>query len=377
MEQRVAVGAGLVVLLACLASAAIAADARAGCPTVEMYSRSGCPHCASARSFLEDVRVRRPGLDVRILDVEADAEARARLRALFVRHEVAVGGVPAFDVCGELVVGFVDAQTTGARLLQLLDAPASGAESATPVRVPLLGPLDVEQVGLPLFTVAVGLVDGFNPCAMWVLLILLSVLVNIRDRRRLVLVAGTFVLVSGLAYFAFMAAWLNVFLLIGWSRPTQVLLGFAAVGVGAIHLKDLLAFGRGPSLSIPEAAKPGIYRRVREIVRAPSLGAALLGAMALAVLVNFVELLCTAGLPAVYTRILTLRPLPTAAYYGYLALYNLAYVFDDAIMVTVVVVTLDRLKLQERAGRWLKGLSGALLVALGLVLLLRPAWLSV
>ena len=88
------------------------------------------------------------------------------------------------------------------------------------------------------------------------------------------------------------------------------------------------------------------------------------------------ELLCTAGLPAVYTQILALRDLPSSAYYGYLALYNLAYVFDDALMVTIAVLTLRHLKLQERAGRWLKGLAGSVLVAMGLVLLLRPAWLA-
>ena len=359
-----------------LATTAPASGAGASCPSIEMFSRSGCPHCERGREFLEEVRAQRPDLEIRISDIVADADARKRLQELFSQRGVVAGGVPAFEICGELVVGFADAESTGAELLRLLGDPARARETVPAVHGPTLGALDVERLGLPLFTIAVGLLDGFNPCAMWVLLVLLSVLVNVRDRRKLLLVAGTFVAVSGLAYFAFMAAWLNVFLLIGWSRPIQIVLGCVAVGVGVFHLKDLVALGRGPSLSIPDAAKPGIYRRIREIVRARSLGAALAGAVALAVLVNLVELLCTAGLPAVYTQILTLHPLTTAAYYGYLALYNLAYMFDDALMVTIVVITLDRLKLQERAGRWLKGLSGALLLALGLALLLRPGWLA-
>lgn len=347
------------------------------CRTVEMYSRVDCPHCHRAREFLTDLAAERPQVVIRIHDVDLDGEARERLRRLFHEQDVVAGGVPAFDVCGELVVGFVDADSTGARLRSLLEAPGADRRPATEIDLPLWGPLDVEGVGLPLFTIAVGLVDGFNPCAMWVLLVLLSVLVNVHDRRKLILVAGTFVVVSGLAYFAFMAAWLNVFLLIGWSRPTQVVLGGVAVAVGAVHLKDWVAFGHGPSLSIPEAAKPGIYRRIRNLLRARSLAATLAGAVTLAVLVNIVELLCTAGLPALYTQILTLRPLPQAHYYGYLALYNLAYLLDDLAMVTIVVVTLDRMKLQERAGRWLKGLSGSVMLLLGLVLLLRPQWLAV
>ena len=105
---------------------------------------------------------------------------------------------------------------------------------------------------MPLFTVLVGQIDGFNPCAMWVLIFLLSILVNLRDRGRMVAIAGTFVFVSGAAYFAFMAAWLNVFLLIGYLRPVQLLLGSLALFVGSIHVKDFFAFKQGLSLSIPE-----------------------------------------------------------------------------------------------------------------------------
>src|SRR5690606_12148753 len=115
------------------------------------------------------------------------------------------------------------------------------------------------ELGLPLFTLLIGLVDGFNPCAMWVLLFLLSLLANLRDRRRMALIGGTFVIISGAAYYAFMAAWLNVFLLIGLSRAVQVVLGVVALGIGVLNVKDFVRPRRGPSLHIPESAKPGIY----------------------------------------------------------------------------------------------------------------------
>jgi hypothetical protein len=226
-----------------------------------------------------------------------------------------------------------------------------------------------------LFTIALGLVDGFNPCAMWVLLFLLSILVNLHDRWRILAVAGTFVLISGLAYFAFMAAWLNVFRLVGLLRPVQIVLAFTAIAVGAIHIKDFFAFKKGVSLSIPESAKPGIYARIRRIVNAENLTGAIMGAIVLAVMVNIVELLCTAGLPALYTEILTLQQLPTWQNYAYLGLYNVAYMFDDALMVGLVVLTLGRRKMQEQHGRILKIISGTVILLLGVIMLLRPEWL--
>lgn len=173
-----------------------------------------------------------------------------------------------------------------------------------------------------------------------------------------------------------MAAWLNVFLFVGLSRTVQLTLGGVALLIGAVNVKDFFAFRQGLSLSIPAAAKPGLYARLRRIVQAENLTGALIGIVILAALVNVVELLCTAGLPALYTHILSTQSLSTWQYYGYLGLYNAAYIFDDALMVTIAVITLGRHKLAEREGRWLKLISGAVMIGLGLLLLVKPDLLS-
>lgn len=259
---------------------------------------------------------------------------------------------------------------------ELLPVPTT-PHQLTPevIHLPWLGSIRWRDWGFPAFTVIVGLIDGFNPCAMWVLLFLLSMLVNMHDRWKILVVAGTFVLISGAAYYAFMAAWLSVFEFIGLLRPAQIILGVIGMAVGAIHVKDFFAFKRGISLSIPETAKPGIYARVRQIVAAKSLWGALAGASIVAVLVNIVELLCTAGLPAMYTGILSARQLPWWQDHLYMMLYIAAYMFDDALMVTAVVITLDRYKLQERGGRILKLISGLVILALGSLMLFKPEWL--
>ena len=358
----------------------------------EVFVREGCGRCTRAKAWLAGVRDRYPGLEIALCDLTHDPGARALLAELVRVHKVAAASVPVFHFGGRLEVGFDRAETTGRRLEAILDgwtcpcpAKIDGSDddafavesdrAETAIDLPLLGRVDPATLGMPVFTVAVGLVDGFNPCAMWVLLLLLAVLVNLQDRTRMLAIAGTFVVVSGAAYFAFMAAWLNVFAWIGYLRPVQVVLGLTAVAIGLLHVKDFCV-GSGPSLSIPAAAKPGIYARIRQVVTAENLPAALAAAFTLAVLVNVVELLCTAGLPALYTNVLAQRGYGVAARYGYLGLYIAAYMFDDAIMVGIAVATLSRLKLQEAGGRCLKLVSGAVILGLGLVMLLRPAWLE-
>jgi hypothetical protein len=329
---------------------------------------------------------------VQVADVVRDDQAMAALRRLAIERGLAGASVPTFVVRGEHVqVGFMSAETTGRVLEELLAAdaavPDDGAEprsapatelselGSPAVLLPWAGRVALDEVGLPLFTVALGLLDGFNPCAMWVLLFLLSMLVNVWSRARMAMIGGVFVLVSGLVYYAFMAAWLNAFLFLGMSRWIQVTLGGVALFLGGLNVKDFLWMGRGPTLGIPDAARPGIYASVRRIVTAERLGAALGTVTALALLVNTVELLCTAGLPALYMRILTLRELPTLQYHAYLALYDLFYMLDDALVLTVAVFTLSHRRLQQREARWLKLVSGSVMLGLGAVLLVQPEWL--
>ncbi|MGN6547308.1 MAG: glutaredoxin domain-containing protein [Aureliella sp.] len=255
-------------------------------------------------------------------------------------------------------------------------AAQTDSQEADSVEIAWLGRLSAKQLGMPLFTLAIGLIDGFNPCAMWVLLFLLSVLVNLQDRGKILAVAGTFVLVSGLAYYAFMAAWLNVLLLVGFLRWVQIALAFLAIFVGSVHIKDYFAFKKVIRLSIPESAKPRIYEQVRRVVTAENITGAIVGAIVLAVLVNIIELLCTAGLPALYTQVLSQQGYPSWEHYAYLGLYIAAYMFDDMVMLAVVVITLSRRKLQETEGRWLKLVSGLVILALGLVLLFKPEWIE-
>jgi len=198
---------------------------------------------------------------------------------------------------------------------------------------------------------------------------MISVLASLRDRKRMLAIVGTFVAVQGIAYFAFMAAWLNLFLFIGLSRPSEMVIGGLAILAGAINLKDFFAFGRGITLSIPGSAKPGIYQRLRTILHADRLWPAVAGAIVLGVLVQVIELLCTSGFPALYTRILTLRDLDHAAYYGYLLLYNLMYMADDFIVLGIGLVTLSGRRLQEREGRVLKAVAGVAMIGLGAYLL--------
>lgn len=341
-----------------------------------------CPHCLDARTYLRDRADEIEWLRFHDLELTRDPE-NARL---YGQMASALGrearSVPAFIFCGRMQVGWHSATTSGKQLLEALRAcrqqvavdGVMGEEAQPDDRVilPLVGSLDPAALSLPVLTVSLAAVDAFNPCAFFVLLFLLSLLVHLRNRRRMLLIGGIYVTVSGLMYFAFMAAWLNLFRLLGSVDWVTMTAGVVALVLGAINAKDFFAFGQGVSLSIPESRRADIFRRGRDILAAGNLPVMIGTAVVLAIAANLYELLCTAGFPMIYTRVLTLRVDGTAQHYAWLVLYNLVYVLPMAVIVLVFVRTMGSRKLGERQGRLLKLLSGLMMLGLGILLVAAP-----
>jgi hypothetical protein len=358
-----------------------------GKPEVQLYFfwSLTCPHCTEAHPHVAAIPQARPWVKLHALELSRSPENVRRYRAMAKQLGQQAVSVPALLFCGEMHVGWADDATTGALIRQRLDdcraramgeAPATSTPLDDTVRLPLLGAIDPASLSLPALTLVLAGLDAFNPCAFFVLLFLLSMLVHQRSRKRMLLIGGVFVLVSGLMYFAFMAAWLNVFQLFGHLAWVTLAAGALAVFVGAVNVKDFFLFERGLTLSIPESKKPDIFRRARTILAAENLPAMLAATIFLAIAANFYELLCTAGFPMVYTRLLTLADLSAAARYGFLAAYNLVYVLPLALIVIFFARTLGARKLTEREGRLLKLMSGVMMLELGAVLLLAPERVS-
>ena len=366
-----------------------------------------CPHCQAAKPFLEQLERENPWLEVQRYTIK---DNRANARFYFETAKslgVEALSTPGFVFCRQVLIGYDSAETTGQQLASALKAcherrlanpnapdpqvvgPSNTAAGAAPqlsdaeqragttVNVPFVGTVDAKALSLPVLTIVLAGMDAFNPCAFFVLLFLLSLLVHAKNRMRMAIVGGTFVLFSGLVYFVFMAAWLNVFLIAGELRVITFVAGLIALLVAVLNIKDYFWFKAGPSLTIPDAAKPGLFKRMREVVTAGNMGPMLVGTVLLAIVANSYELLCTAGFPMVYTLTLTkAHDLATWEYYAWLALYNVIYVIPLLIIVTVFTKTMGARKLSENEGRVLKLISGFMMLGFALVLLFSPSLLT-
>lgn len=347
-----------------------------------------CPHCQEAHPDIENIEREMPWLilESRELSIEGSGKLYSRLAAEVGER---AQSVPAFLFCGQMLTGYDNRDGMGAELRRRLGEcrtdlqqggsglPKPGVDAAgTATHLPGLGDVDLSTWSLPVVAITLGALDSFNPCAFFVLLFLLSLLVNAQSRGRMLLIGGLFVGVSGLVYFFFMAAWLNVFLVLGQLYWITLLAGLLAITFGVLNVKDFFWLKSGPSLSIPEGAKTDLFRHMRRLVAADSLASMITGTLVLAVFANSYELLCTAGFPMVFTRVLTLEALPLTSYYGYIALYCVIYILPLLVIVSLFAWTLGRRKLSEREGRLLKLMSGLMMCGLGILLTFKPELLS-
>lgn len=358
--------------------------------TIEFFWAEGCPHCQDERVFLDEYLSGKPEITLKSYEVSKDKEGRERLSEIGKKLGADISGVPFTVVGNQYVSGFLKGTTENKIKAMIenpgqsiqandavcaLDVPCEDGESSVKFTLPYFGTLDSANFSLPALSVILGFVDGFNPCAMWVLIFLISVLLGMNDRKRMWLLGSVFIFASSLVYFLFMAAWLNFFLFIGLVAAVRIVIGLLSLGVGAYNLKEFATEKEAVCKVTKSDKRRKIFDRIKDVIHKRSLILAMLGIIALAFAVNLVELICSAGLPAIYTQILTLSDLPTWKYYAYILVYIFFFMLDDLVVFFIAMKTLQLTGLTTKYTRASKLIGGIIMLILGILLLLKPQWL--
>ena len=365
-----------------------------------LFWSTGCPHCSQERKeFFPYIQEKYPNIKILSYDVGTQ-ESIDILLDLSAKMGFSPGAVPISVVGDEYYIGYGSLSTTGKvlegmveRAYAALETSGSGTTNKTNgtinsdtskggniIHIPLLGDVDIEEMmadmGIPLSTVVLGLLDGFNPCAFFVLTMLLSFLVYAKSRKKMLLIGLTFVFISGFVYFLFMTALFSVITALNEIRIVALVGGLIALTIGIINMKDFFFFKKGISLSISDDKKPKLYKRMRGLLKSQTTLELLIGTIVLAFVANSYELLCTAGIPLVYGNLLNAQQLGMMTSVMYLVLYNLFYVMPLLVIVLMFVRSLGGKKMTEETGETLKAISGIMMLGFGVFLIIDPMILS-
>ncbi|MFP3914726.1 MAG: glutaredoxin family protein [Actinomycetota bacterium] len=367
----------LALLIGLISAPVTALAAEGDIPPLLFFWGMGCPHCETEKAFLSELADDYPELEIRQFEVWYDEANRELFLAEMAERDLEARAVPT-TIFGDRVWEGFDG-SVGREIEAEVEAVLAGAEAPEPadpseaITLPLIGPVEIVDTSLVTATILIALVDGVNPCSLWVLSLLLALVLRTRSRRRVLAVGGTFLLITSMLYGLYIAGMYGALSYVAGESWVRAAMAAIALGFGIINLKDYFSPGLGPSLAIPNRGKPWIYRMIRSVTTGKATLPAVLGGTAvLALGVSVLETPCTAGYPLLWADLLATREVGTGGAVPLFGLYLLVFLMDELVIFGVAVAAMRATKLEERAGRLLKLIGGTVMIALAGTLVFAP-----
>jgi glutaredoxin len=392
-----------------------------------LFYGEGCPHCAKEKAYLETMKDEYHNLKINSFEIYYNQENVALFQKTAEALNIQAGGVPFLVIGDEPFVGYsatisplqIESRIKECLITKCPDSVAKivgigieednikeikiddskGADNIVEekyepeivvnkekevsqsdilekkINIPFLGEVSIKNFSLPLLTIVIAFLDGFNPCAMWVLLFLVSLLFGIENKKRLWIFGLVFLFSSAVVYFLFMTALLNLFMFLGFIALIRIIIGIIALFSAYFNLKEYITNPTGGCKVTGGEKRQRIFEKLKQIIQQKNLVIAITGLVLLAFAVNLVELVCSLGLPAVYTQVLSYSYLSTWEYYMYLIFYVLIFILPAFIVFAISATTLQLTGISTKYGRLVHLISGIIMLVLGILMIFKPEWL--
>lgn len=372
--------------------------------TIEVLERSDCQHCLAEKAFLEQLQQTRNDIEVTFLDI--DEEQNRQLWESIAELEGIPKVTPITLIGNQIIQGFDKAETTGRMFEQVIevkkevtqltfqqivdqgglgnvteiegatcdeDSETCAIEPYTPLYfdVPFMGQVDVKTFSLPTLSIVLGFIDGFNPCAMWVLVTFLLILVQIGDRKRMWQIAGLFILAEAVMYYLILNVWYSVWDFVGLDNIVTPIVGIIAIGGGMFFLSEWRK-GDGTCNVTNIEQRKKTRSRIQKLATAEMTLITIIGIIGLALSVNIIEFACSIGIPQAFTKILEINNLGVFSKHLYIALYILFYMVDDFLVFGIALYSIEKIGLTSKYANWCHLIGGVLMLILGALLIFAP-----
>ncbi len=371
--------------------------------TLYFFHGDGCPHCAEEEVLLDKLRNEYSNFSIQEYEVWYNEDNADLLFKVQEAMGIESLGVPTTIIGDYATVGYTDSSASKIRRaieyfqkeeyvdvvshiiddsFQKEDYKKSGfieqeekTDTDMTMNVPIVGNVNLKKVSLTTAAVIIGLIDGFNPCAMWILLFLISVLIGMKNRKRMWALGLAFLFTSAFVYLLIMLSWIKIavqFTTIIWVRS---LIAWVALIGGVIQLRSFFKSNESGCEVVDDKKRKNIFKKIRKFTAEKSFLLALLGVIGLAISVNLVELACSAGLPLIFTELLALNKISDVAKFGYVLLYILFFLIDDLVVFFIAMFTMKVTGITSKYNKYSHLLGGIVMLLIGVLLLFKPEWL--
>lgn len=364
---------------------------------IYLFYGDGCPHCAEEEEWFKTYLEKNKNIKIHRYEVWYDKDNQEKYSKV---HEILndkTSGIP-YLVIGESVISGFDKDLTPERIrnaveyyrnvnykdkvgiyLGVVSESETGQDETkyedTKVKIPLLGTKEAKDVSIGLSAILIGVVDGFNPCAMWILLFLISMLLGMKNKKRMWILGITFLASSALVYFLFLLSWLNLSVFLNKVLYIRVAISFFAVLFGVLQVVNFIFKKDDGCEVVDNKNRKRIIKSIQKIIKEKSFILAILGIILLAASVNIIELLCSLGLPVMFTQILAINEVSKVGQILYSLLYVLFFMIDDIIIFIIAMKTLEIKAISNKYGKYSHLIGGLIMIIIGVLMVYKPEWL--
>lgn len=378
-----------------------------GIVNIHLFYGKGCPHCAHELSFLEEFIDERDDIKLYKYEVWYDKDNQNLLSEVQENLNNKQSGVPYTVIGDKVLVGYAEGVTDvkikeyvdeylndmssykdyviDKNNVSKIDEPKNDdndkeklkdtVEDKEEVELPILGKVNARNISLPLLAITLGFVDGFNPCAMWILIFLITMLFNMKDRKKMWILGLTFIITSGIVYLLFMLTWLNLATFISKLSFIRIAVAFIAIIVGIINLSKYANSINNKNSGcdvVDNKDRKKIMDKIRSITAEKKFILAIIGIMVLAASINIIELMCSIGLPLLFTQILAMNDLNVVQYIVYMLIYIIFFLIDDIVIFVISMITLNVTGISTKYTKYSHLIGGIIMLIIGLLLIIKP-----
>lgn len=356
---------------------------------IHLFYSETCPHCHEEKQYLEDLKLEKSNIVVKLYELKEHGDLYKGIQKLLNKPTI---GVPYTVIGSYALTGF--SNVTKGDILHLIDKYEkenyrdivseyiknpnlkldndSNIDNNEEKELPILGNVNTKKVSLALVAVVIGLVDGFNPCAMWILIFLISMLIGIKDKKRMWILGLTFIITSALVYMFFMLAWLNVAIFANKTTFIKVTIAIFAILFGLYSIYKFTKKSKDGCEIVKENKKKNIIQKIKDLTANKSLVLSLIGIITLAFSVNIIELMCSLGLPVTFTNMLVINNVSGLNYGIYILIYIFFFMLDDLIVFLIAMFTLKVTGISTKYSRYSSLIGGIIMLVVGLLMLFAP-----
>lgn len=351
-------------------------DVEDGKVNIYFFHKTSCPHCKKEGKLLDSLEQKYENINIYRFEVSGDSQNAKYLDEVKKLFDETSGGVPYTVIGTETFLGYNSyvGEKLEKTIQNYLDIKKETEQEKATFNLPIVGKTDAKEVSIPFVAILLGVIDGFNPCAMWVLLFLINMFIDMKDKKKMFILGYAFLFTSALVYFLSMLG-ISVVLNVTAVKQIQILIALVALVAGVLNIRTYIKTRNDTGCHVVDDKKrKKMVKRVIKITKQESLFLALIGVIALAASVNLVELACSLGFPAIFSEILALNNVTGPLRILYLIIYVFFYMIDDLIVFTIAVSTFTIAAKSTKYTKYVNLIAGIIMILIGTLLIFKPEW---